>query len=311
VLLAGLAWAGLVQAQQPATPNTSAAAACIVKPAEPLKYPEADKHLRNSGRVRAKLTFSRADRAPQVEVLGWSGSDESREAAVDHLRAYRLPCLGAGEQVALEQVVVFTALGAEGDERLGESGPWDCLRMPGPFTFSEPPHFLKRVEKGNFLFDLIFEAPDAPPKVKEQYNSAPSRFRADVLSHVEQYRMPCMKSGEPVQQGYHFRYSGGGNAGAKFLKDMDLIAFLGAVKDVGRVPVKFELDTMSCPFQVRWKLYQPASNNYVRGIGVQVPQREPFLKWLSTLSLNVSKDQFEELMGAEMVIRVPCGTIEL
>lgn len=310
VLLAGLAWAGLVQAQQAAAPNTSAAAACLVKPTEPLKYPYADQQMRNSGSVKAKLTFSRADRAPQVEILGWSGSAAMREAAEDYLRAYRLPCLGAGEQLALEQEVVFKALGAEGDTRSSESGPWNCVRTPGEFTYSEPPHFLKRVAKGNFLLDLIFEAPDAPPKVKERYNSTPSRYRADVLSHVEQYRMPCMKPGEPVQQGHHFRYWGESNS-AKVLKDMDLIAFLGAVKDVSKVPVKFELDTMSCPFQVRWRLYQPALENFVRSVGVEVPQREPFLKWLTTLTLNINKDQFEDLMGAEMVIRVPCGTIAL
>jgi len=313
-LLAGLAWGNTALAQGAASAATSAQAACLVKPTTPLKYPELEVDSRVGGVLKAKLTFTRPDRAPKVEILAWSGTVALADAAEIYLLGYRLPCLGQGERVVLEQEVVFTALGADEEPRQTASS-LGCMRTPGPFSYDETMQtstLIKQKEWGNVLLGISFYAPDQPPKIKELYNSAPDRFRMAVLEHVQQYRLPCMLPGAPAvtwQQQYIFQ--GMASQSRLVLRDMGLVTFLGAAKDVDKVPLKFDLGTMACPFQARFTLYQPAASNNVTAIGKYVPEREPFLAWLSTLALNIEKKQFEALLGAEMVIDVPCGTIQL
>jgi len=79
----GAAWA------DEASVTKSAATACVRKPSEPLKYPERAKDLRASGSLEARLTFTRPDRAPSVEILAWGGSSEMADAAGIYLRGYR------------------------------------------------------------------------------------------------------------------------------------------------------------------------------------------------------------------------------
>ena len=171
---------------------------------------------------------------------------------------------------------------------------------------------VKQKDRGNVLLELSFDAPDQPPKIKTLYNSAPHRFHSAVLERVGEFRMPCMKPGGPtVLAQQHFSFQGVAQTTDMALRDMSLVTFLGVAKDVDKVPVKFDLGTMACPFQVRFGLYQPAAGNTVVASGKYVPERGPFLSWLSTLALNISTTQFEALMGAQMVIDVPCGTIQL
>ncbi|MDN3918767.1 hypothetical protein [Roseateles violae] len=289
-------------------------AACLVKPSEPLKYPERADKLRVSGAVKARLSFSHPDRAPKVEVLAWSGDREMVEEAEIYLASYRMPCLAEGQQLALEQELVFNS--DEGAHKeTAAFNPWDCLRTPGPFSFLETQQtgtLIRQRTRGNVLLEMSFEAPDAPPKVREVYNSGPSQFRLEVLDHVSRYRLSCMKPGqEPVAIQQAFHYAGSARGNDYSLRDMGIVAFLGAIKDVDKVPVSFDLDAMSCPFKLRWTMYQPAQANGVAEIGARVPSRKPFIAWLETLTMQLSKDQYEALFGAHMVITLPCGKIEL
>jgi len=311
-LLAGLMWGHSALAQDAAVAAPTNYAACLVKPTTPLKYPEHEVARRNSGALKAKLTFTRPDRSPQVEVLAWGGTADMADAAEIYLLGYRLPCLGQGKQAVLEQEVVFQALGAD-KEPPQTASSLNCLRTPGPFNYEETMQtgtLIKQKERGNLLLELSFGAPDQPPSIKELYNSAPARFRRAVLDAVGQYRLPCMKPGaQAMTMRQLYSFTGSASQSDLVLRDMGLVAFLGAVKNVDKVPVNFDLTTMACPFQARFTMYQPAASNHVTAIGKYVPEREPFLAWLSTLALNIETRHFEALLGDEMVIDVPCGTI--
>ncbi|WP_144006550.1 hypothetical protein [Pelomonas sp. KK5] len=320
-LLVGLgAWAlaGLACAQDAAPPERPAAVACLRKPAEPLKYPERARELRDSGRLKARLTFTGADRAPRVELLAWSGSPEMAEAAELYLRGYRLPCLAAGERVALDQEIVFTASADEDQAAMTASasaGVWDCLRTPPPFSYQEDMQtgrLIKQKANGTLLLELSFAAPDAAPKIRMLYNTTPHAFTAAAESDAAGYRLPCMTPGSgPYVHKQVYRFKSFARERDLVLKDMGLMDFLRAVKDPDKVPVKFDLGSMACPFKLKWRMYQPADSNVVREVGAPVAQRRAFIEWLSTLSLDLGKDQVEALLGAETVITVPCGTIEL
>jgi len=307
---AGTAWADEVPVTK------SAAAACLRKPSEPLKYPERAKELRTSGSLKARLTFTRPDRAPSIEILAWGGSPELADAAEIYLRGYRVPCLGDGQSVALDQEVVFTALADEDTQAAGRTeSVWGCLRTPGPFTYMEDMQtgrLIKQKANGTVLLELTFDAPDAPPKLRQLYNSTPNAFATAVEHHASEYRLPCLKSGSgPARMRQAFRFRASTVDRDLVLNDMSLVPFLRAVKDVDKVHVKFDLGTMGCPFKLKWRMYEPADSNDVIEVGPRVAQRQPFMDWLSTLSLDLGKDQMEALLGAQMVLTVPCGTVDL
>lgn len=307
--------AGAWAADTPA-PARSAEAACLQKPTEALKYPERSKERRYSGSLKARLIFTRPDDSPKIEILSWSGSSELADAAEVYLQGYRLPCLPAGGSVSLDQEVVFTASSSEDDAAArDEDDVWSCLRTPGPFSFEEDMQtgrLIKQKTTGTLLLRLTFDAPDAPPRIERIYNSTPSMFSLAAERHAQAYRLPCLKpDGGPVKMRQAFRFNSFARSHDLVLKDVGLVELLRSIKDVDKVPVKFDLGTMSCPFKLRWRLYQPADRNIVTEIGARVPQRRAFMEWLSTLSLNMGTEQTETLFGAEAIITVPCGTIEL
>jgi hypothetical protein len=83
------------------------------------------------------------------------------------------------------------------------------------------------------------------------------------------------------------------------------------VKNVEARPVNFELDTMGCPFRLNFTLGRPALPNRVTESGTPNANRRGFIAWLEELELALTKEEFENLLGAELFIDVPCGTIKL
>lgn len=295
--------------------------ACLQRPAAP-KYPDKELERRTSGFYRVLLTFTQAQRAPQVKVLFAAGTEDLQFTAEHYVKQFRLPCLKADSVVTLVQEVRFTAVADADAEvpqplnlprtanpRLGE-----CMRTPadGP-RLSEATQlqtFQRELKNGNLVVELDFTAPDQPPQAKVVYNSLTPRHRNDVLDHVAQYRLPCLTPGERfgVQQNFHVGF--GGNRSFAF-KDIGLVKFLGMTRNVEARPVNFELDTMGCPFRVRYALGRPAVPNRVTEAGARNPNRRAFIAWLEELELALTPEQFENLLGAGMFIDVPCGTIKL
>ncbi|MBA4217977.1 MAG: hypothetical protein V3V71_10215 [Roseateles sp.] len=295
--------------------------ACLQRPATP-KYPDEALETRTSGFYRLELRFTDAKRAPEVKFLFSAGSEALRDAAEDYARKFRLPCLKAEHTLALLQEIRFRAV-SDGD--VSAAAPLNlpeavdrrldaCLRTPpDSLRLNEPMQlqsFKRDLKNGNLVVALSFNAPDKPPEIRVLYDSLNRRHRDDVLSYVEEYRVPCMQAGQRYTMQQTFRVGFDNNRRFAF-KDVGIVKFLGMVKNVDARPVHFELDTMGCPFRLSFVLGRPAVRNGVYENGTPNPNRLAFMAWLEELELALTKEQFENLLDAELLIDVPCGTIKL
>lgn len=320
-------WVGLfLQAAQAQTPlpdrSGEAALACLARPEGGLSYPPEMLKQRVGGFYRVQLRFTDPGKKPEVEVLFEAGSDRLREAVLDYTDRMRLPCLSAGQTVVAVQEFSFDALGVG---RVKSPAPLNlpsppsesysrCLRTP-----AEPPELRgseafsrirQALKNGNLIAELHFNAPDQAPQVDLLYDSLTTQDRNEILHYLSQYRVPCLPVGGKSGMQQHFTVRWSGNNAFAF-NDLSIVKFLGLVKDLNAKPVEFNLDSMACPFQIRWGLGRPAVRNEAHEVGIPSANRLPLLKWLEEVELNLTKEQFEGLLGAELLIDVPCGTIRL
>ncbi|HEY9105551.1 MAG TPA: hypothetical protein VIN58_02645 [Roseateles sp.] len=296
--------------------------ACLVRPATPLAYPEASLKLRVGGFYRLQMRFTDARKAADVEVLFEAGSEPLRQAVLEHVAQLRLPCLKPGEVVTAVQEFSFDALGVG---RVKSPAP---LNLPSPQpeayaqclrTSGRPPELTggggftrirQNLKNGNLIAELHFDGSDQPPRVNVLYDSLSSTDRNEILRYIAQYRLPCLPAGKhaAIEQQFSVRWSGNNSFA---FNDLPIVKFLGLVKNLNERPVEFNLDSMACPFQVRWRLGRPAVRNDASEVGAPNANRLPLLAWLQEMELNLTKEQFEGLLGAELLINVPCGTIKL
>lgn len=296
--------------------------ACLQRPAPP-RYPTAELERRTDGFYRVQLTFTHAQRAPEVKVLFTGGGSENLQIEAErYAQQFRLPCLKADHVVTLLQEIRFTAVADSAAEvspplnlpRTFSERAVQCMRTPSdPLRLSDPEQlqgFKREMKNGNLVAQLEFTAPDQPPRIEVLYDTLNRRHRNDVLGHLEQYRVPCLDAGERfrTQQTFHIGFTGERRFA---FKDIGLVKFLGLVRNLEARPVNFALDTMGCPFRVRFALGRPAVPNHVSESGARNPNRRAFLAWLEELELALTPSEFEGLLGASMFIDVPCGTIKL
>lgn len=295
--------------------------ACLERPPAP-SYPAGALEQRINGSYRVELTFTDAKRSPEFKVTFGAGSEQLLDAVEGYVRQFRLPCLAAGQKVLLLQEIRFRAVTDGGVQTPGplnvpltpQASFSACMRTPagGP-KLSEPSRLQASnsgLKNGNLIAEMSFTAPDQPPQVKVLYDTLNRRHRNDVLMHVEEYRVPCLTAGERfvMQQTFHVGFED--NRTFAF-KDVGIVKFLGMVRNADARSVNFELDTMGCPFRLRFGLGRPALANSVTETGTPNPNRRGFIAWMEELELALTREQFENLLGAEMLVDVPCGTIKL
>lgn len=296
--------------------------ACLARPEIALAYPDEVLKQRINGFFRVQMRFTEANKRPEVEVLYEAGSTGLREAVLDYVSRMRLPCLKPGQTVTALQEFSFDALGVG---RVTSPPPLNvpssqaasytqCLRSSGaPLELSEPSQpsrSVKTSKDGNLIAEIYFNAPDQPPEVKVIYDSMYAANRDSILEYLSKYRLPCLPEGRRIGIEQQFSVHWSGNLKFAF-NDLSLVKFLALVKDLNARPVEFNLDTMGCPFRLRWKLGRPATANRVYEVGEPNANRLPLLAWLHDLELNLTKERFEGLLGAELMIDVPCGVIKL
>lgn len=299
-----------------------AALGCLVRPAKPPAYPATLLERRSNGTYRLALTFTDAQQPPQLSVLFEAGHPDLRVAAEQYVKQFRLPRLPSGQSVTLVQELAFRGV-SDGD--VSAPAPLNlpptpnarhiaCLRTPAEgLRLSEEAQlqgFKRPSKNGNVVLELVFTAPDQPPQVKTVYDSVNRRHRDDVLAHASGYRVPCLAPGESFKVRQSFHVSFFDNRGFAF-KDVSLVKFLGMVKNLEAKPVHFDLDTMACPFRVRFDLGRPAFSNGVTETGTPNRNRRAFLAWMEELELALTREEYENLLGHELFVDVPCGTIKL
>ncbi|OWQ85247.1 hypothetical protein CDN99_22160 [Roseateles aquatilis] len=295
---------------------------CLTRPAEPLYYPSRSWRMEESGLFRFALTFSRPDRAPDVEVLTAAGNQQLLQAAKARVTQHRLPCMAsdAPAQQVIEEISFNATPRPESHAVAPSAAPhparakalWACLRTPETPPAAQPPDFGTKTATTVLLFK--FTAPDAPPTIEVIYNSGSDALLAVFKAYVSSYRMPCLtaEDASPVTQ-QMFRYAVD-DVRQTLADPLPLRALLANVKDIRNMVAKFDFDAMGCPFDVTWTLWRPAMPNDARQVAsadAYDARREPFLKWLTTLELNLTPERFEQLLGSTTRIQVPCGSLNL
>jgi hypothetical protein len=315
------------QAQGVEDRSGEASLACLVRPSQPPKYPADALATRTDGLFRVELNFRDAQSAPEVKVVFGRGPEDLRQAAEQYAQQFRLPCLPAGQRVSALQEIAFRAVDAgevQTPQPMNLPSPPSaqhqaCLVMPqrppnfggtsGASTFASG--FKPGPTTGNVVLELTFIASDQPPQAKVLYASTHRDHRDDWLAYVATYRVPCLKPGERfvMEQTLHLMFND--NSPRLSFKDVGLVSFLRMVKNAEARPVGFNLDTMACPFRLKFELGRPALRNRVTEVGQPNPNRRSFIAWIEELELALKREQFESLLRASMFIDIPCGTVTL
>jgi hypothetical protein len=326
-MLAGVAWALSAQAQiKPVDTVSEKTLTCLERTAAPITYPERDLAARLDGRVRLSLRFSAPDRAPEIDVLYRTSSEEMLDEVRWHVRGYRVPCMKPGAApVTAVQEFSFTPRQSDPiswsppraqpvqdeDTAKHEKDVFACLRAGKPQP--EYSGSLMSREATNAVVQMQFKSADDPPEVKLVYSSLSPTQHDAVLDYVRGYRVPCLAQGaQPVTGRQHFHFSPP-NAEPRVFKDaVPLMSFLSSIKGIRSQRADFDFQTMSCPFQVAWEVGRPAlASNEVGQVGKSDPNRTEFLAWLASLEMDLKPRNLQALLGQSLIINVPCGRLLL
>ncbi len=316
---AALLPAAALAANDPPQLEPSAALQCLYRGPQPLLYPPDLLERKDGDTISVQLTFTRPDAEPSVVFPGDRYTLEGLRTAVrEHVRAFRLPCLGAsGATVVLRQVYVFTpndgrkvvSSKLRDDAEAAMQQQFGCLKhVDGGLDTEYPSHARRDEEQGNVLVRLTFTRPDQPPTTEVLASPKGRWLRGHAERQVAGLRLPCLQ-GAPAKGTLLFKFSlDGGNR--TVLRDMGLLRLIGAAKDLPR-GVYFDLHSMGCPFDLRLTYMRPHQTNTVRQLETGNPARQPLLDWLEDISLNVDERLNTALLGQTMTVSVPCVIIDL
>ena len=267
--------------------------------------------------VRALLTFSAADVKPVLRVLSSNGSGPQLLAVRDHVLSYRLPCLKPGTRFIAVQDFRFAASGTtkllpgrfvavatEADlpdecrEEFNRSWQW-------LWVIDAPPQSKSVVR-------LSFTSPTSGPDASLLYNTGPPIWTDFVLRTMAKIRLPCVAELGGSYVGLQvFAASPLELLGTSGRPGLTLVQLVGLMKHRPTDSVKFDLNTMGCPFEVEFEVLQPHLDNFVKEEGDPNPQREAFLTWLRGVTLNVSEDDLRRVLAVPNKISVPCAVLDL
>lgn len=309
------AWVGIAHAADPdADPlNTRADRhlACLQAPMPTAL--EASGPADGSPRLlRARLTFTAGDVAPSVEWL-WKDAPGAVAPLEQHLRGYRMPCFepDGGPQWVVQEFWVTPGtgkleVGEVWPTYAGPPGPGSCYESTE--TNLEQVRSLPKMAKVLAFFRFV-EGREAP-EVKVGYHIGSSAFLKAVRSDVERYRRCADGRTDKSWHEQLFQYVPE-TAGQPKFKPMEFRAFLRQVKEPEKLRAHFDLSTMRCPFQVAWKLNQPAMKNDAVTMDDKDDDRRAFLGWLGSLKLDLPAATEAVMFGESMTISVPCLLINL
>jgi hypothetical protein len=296
----------------------SEALQCLTPAAATLAYPEQAYSRKEGGTISVELRFAGPDEVPHVKVLNRDTSDALEEAVRRHVSTFRVPCMKAGgPPVVLRQDYVFiptdgrrVLAGAPKDEAdEHRRAQMRCLMQTRREKMPLYPREDERYERqGNVLLRLTFTAPDQAPKLQTLARPGEGHFLDAAREFASGFRLPCLADAElSMDMLFHFRMEG---APRKFLKDMSLPQFVRAAKSYP-TPAYFDLATMDCPFDVRLDYRRPYTASKVGQLDTVNPARQPFLEWLTQITLALPESTNIALLGAEFTLHVPCGKVDL
>jgi hypothetical protein len=264
------------------------------------------------------MEFYSAKQPPKITFLH-STSEFFEQAVLPRLKSYRLPCLNeSAAPVKVVQQFDFDPF----DGRTVRPGNMDAVLQASEDcrgigveagSVAYPRDALKKNEEGVVLLRATYGSPGTKPIRVDALNDIGSRsLHRAAESVAKETTVEC--SGPvttwPKTALIPVRFAIAGEARYAF-KDVSLTRFLGLVSDIHQQQVKFDLQTMSCPFDVQFTWYRPHLENAVYEVGTSDANRTPFLAWMKGLSLDIPSPQAKFLTGSTMRISVPCGVLDL
>lgn len=294
-----------------------ASLACLLPAAGERGAPEYPEHLRMAHKdatVTAKLTFDSATAAPRFKVLSNTGSSDFQRAVAEYVQRYRLPCFDASlGPIETTQVFEFRARDSRAVHYsdVGQQAtrlPVNCIAT-APVTY--PPRASLAQAQGNVLLGFTFTKKGEPPEIQVLYGGRNRDLQAAAVSGAKNYRLNCdIPADAPVlaKQLFVFYIDG---SGTPVLRDVTLPQFLGAVDRADLGAVKFDFNTMACPFDVNIAMHRPYTSNSVGEYGETDPRRASFIAWLSKLTMRFPKESEPSLVGASIKVTVPCMLLDL
>jgi hypothetical protein len=322
---------GLVSAQPvwaqggvQATLVPSAAVACLQPAAAQRGVPEFPFEAWKGGErgeVVVRLEFGGPDRPPRVRVLKQDGPDDFAFAVKSHVASWRVPCLPAGERATLDQAFRFDSslrqarLSAPVDAAdATRRAAMKCLsHVSGDLSFDYPQKALNEGVQGQVLAALKFTSPDQPPEVRlVAARPAAETLRLAVERQAPGLRMPCL-TGEHVETvlTYQFFFENAGRTTRAGLKPLTLQQLLPVVRGIRAATLQLDTRSMDCPFDVSWQYRKPNFDNEVSEKGATLAAREPMLKWLKGIELELPASALDAVYGDTTTITVPCVQVDL
>ena len=294
--------------------DTSTVVTCLdtkLNDGKPLIYPPELAERKLGALIRVRITFASAGSAPSVDVFYNSGSEEFADLVRRHVLGYRLPCVEKeAKPIVMTQEFSFWP----GDDRKVLYG--NVWEEASAHSFKECIDFGKGKPDfrgaGAVLVEMTFTSPSQGPTTRVIYQRGERSVVRSVLDVAGSYRRPCLSPTEqrPVttQQMFRFSYSG---SSSYVLKDMGLKQFLGFTENLTQRKVRFDFNTMNCPFDVRVTPYQPHAMNGVDQIERYDANRREFIEWMRTLVLKIPAKAMPDVMGTPILVSVPCLVLEL
>lgn len=317
--LAAAAALGAAAQQQVLTPSETLA--CLTPAAAdqgPPAYPEAQFARKEGGRVSVDLEFSAADRAPKVKVTYGADQRELSRAVLDHVRKYRVPCLKPEQTARLQQDFNFVPtdgrkvrwLAPVDTDDVRRSRLLACVKHKRPDTKPEYPWRALRDEtQGTVVLRLAFDAPDAVPAIEVIDSAQSDALTLAASEFARDLRMPCHEGAPISVSHYHvFRIADGPRM---VLRDLSLVSLLRSIKGIKQANVYFDFKEMGCPFDLRFKLFQPYNLNQVGEVGEPHPERRFFLDWLQRQQFDLPAPTRNAVIGQITTVSVPCTVLNL
>ena len=316
-VLAVLAGAALAQAPEL---QPSAAQQCLThtagKDAQP-DYPIAEFNQNIGGRVQVELVFSRPDRAPEVTILMQEASQNIVDAALEHLRGLRVPCLIVGSApVRLKQDFIFAIdrrqvhwSDAVDSDLQGRAALPGCVtHASGSIRLDYPAWAQRRHLQGRVLARARFINATDAPEIDVFARPYAQELADEVKRWLRGARLPCHE-GTPlaVLWTYEFVFEGDRYG----FKDLSFQQFLVRAKGIQSQAISFDTTTMGCPFDLRLQYRQPTMRNAVGELGPSNPARRPLLQWMAGTELELSGKSLDSVFGDSAKITVPCLKIDL
>lgn len=282
----------------------------------PVVYPADELLLNRGATVRVRLTFTDPASEPKVVVYYNLGSDAFADAVKEAVHAYRLPCLPPGATpVIATQTFSFVPHDGQPVVRsrvIDEETSELCRFIKEP---QQPPLYPLRgigptSDSGSVIMSMTFTAKDKPPTTQVLFTAGGSRFVRAAEAFVSEYRVDCPPPYAPIKarQAFRFHMEGTTQYG---LKNMNLKQFVGVIDKLEQQQVRFDLNTMGCPFDLRFGLYQPYASNEIGEVARTDPNRREFIDWLSRVALKLPREAHEQVIGSTFTLAVPCGTLDL